>query len=454
MKIGVIGTGYIGLTTGASLAYLGNEVVCQDLDEAKVRRLQEGQLPIFEPHLAELVAAASPRLRFTTRSAEAVADSDFVFIAVGTPSLEDGSPDLGPLREAATQIGHHLGSKPTVVVNKSTVPIGSGNWVASMIREAIREHRPDIPEPRFTVVSNPEFLREGSAIHDTFFPDRIVIGGESAESMEALRDLYRPILAQDFRVPPGLPAPEGKRATALVRTDLASAELIKYSANAFLALKISFINEMALLAEKVGADVRDVAKATGLDRRIGAEFLRAGIGWGGSCFGKDTAALMSTAREYGLALKTVQAAREANERQRELAVEKLAAELKILKGRNVALLGLAFKPHTDDIRDAPALEIVRRLVERGAAVRVHDPVARSDFPGRFGGGQARFCAEVEEAVRDGDAAILVTEWPEYRSLDWPKLAGLMKRPLILDGRNFLDGAALEKAGFRYLGIGR
>ena len=298
-----------------------------------------------------------------------------VFIAVGTPSTGTGAPNLRYLEAAARAIGERLAQPYTVVVNKSTVPIGSGNWVGSLVREALGERK----DCRFAVASNPEFLREGTAIFDSLYADRVVIGTDEERAAEVLYTLYRPVLEQTFQAPSYLPRPEGLGAVPLISTDLASAELIKYSANAFLALKISFINEIGLLAEKVGADITQVAKGMGLDARIGTRFLQAGIGWGGSCFGKDTAALVSTAAEYGLDMPIVKAAREMNRRQRERVVEKLLHELKILKGRTVGLLGLAFKPHTDDLREAPAIDIARKLIERGVRVRVHDPIAMDRF---------------------------------------------------------------------------
>ncbi len=448
MNVAIIGTGYVGLTTGVSLAWLGNRVWCLDTDDRKIASLSAGKPTIYEPWLAELMAQASPNLCFTTSYADAIPQADVVFIAVGTPPRPDGAPDLTYLRSAAQSAGEHLGGHFTVVVNKSTVPIGSGNWVEVLIQEASGAKNGS----RFAVASNPEFLREGTALRDTLFPDRVVIGADQPHALEVLYTLYRPVLEQNFAAPTFLPRPEGLGAVPLVSTDLASAELIKYAANAFLALKISYINEIGQLAEKVGADVTQVAKGIGLDSRIGTRFLQAGIGWGGSCFGKDTAALIATAGEYGLNMPIVEAGREVNYRQRVRVVEKLLAELKILKGKTVGLLGLAFKAHTDDLRDAPAREIAQRLIDRGCRVRAHDPVAAVRAKQEWSGLDLTFCANAAETAAGADAVVLVTDWPEYRDLDWESLAAAMRTPILLDGRNFLDPRRLSSAGFRYLRI--
>ncbi len=448
MNVAIIGTGYVGLTTGACLAFLGHEVTCVDVAEEKIAALERGEIPIYEPHLAELIAGARTNLRFTTDYAPAIPEAQVVFIAVGTPASGTGAPNLQYLESAAQAVGRHLGRHYTVVVNKSTVPIGSGNWVGSLVREAVG----DRPGCLFSVASNPEFLREGTAIYDTLYADRVVIGTDEEHAAEVLYTLYRPVLEQTFQPPPYLPRPEDLAAVPLISTDLASAELIKYSANAFLALKISFINEIGCVAEKVGADIIQVAKGIGLDARIGNRFLQAGIGWGGSCFGKDTAALVSTASEYGLDMPIVKAAREINRRQRERIVEKLLQELKILKGRSIGLLGLAFKPNTDDLREAPAIEIARKLLERGARVRVHDPVAMDRFHREHPDLAVTACESAVDVARDADALVLVTEWQEYLELDWEALSSTMRSALVLDGRNALDRPRLARAGFRYLSL--
>jgi len=453
MRVAIIGTGYVGLTTGVTLAYVGHEVICLDVDEFKLEKLRRGRAPIYEPGLEELLALVRERMHFTEDYAQAIPQADVVFIAVGTPSLPDGNPDLQYLRQAAHSVGAHLGPGFTVVVNKSTVPIGSGNWVESLVQEAYATRNGHKPQGQFAVASNPEFLREGSAIHDSLYPDRVVVGAEDQRALEVLYTLYRPILEQTFTPPSFIPRPEGLQAVPFIATDLASAELIKYSANAFLALKISFINEIAALAERVGADITQIAKGIGLDVRIGTRFLQAGIGWGGSCFGKDTAALIATARDYGLSMPIVAAAREVNYRQRERIVEKLLAELKILKGRTIGLLGLTFKPNTDDLRDAPALDIARRLIERGVRVRVHDPVAMERARREHPHLALHYCETPEQVAEEADALVLVTEWAMYRELPWEEIARRMRRAVLVDGRNFLDRAQMAALGFRYMGVG-
>lgn len=453
MRVAIIGTGYVGLTTGVTLAYVGHEVICLDVDEFKLEKLRRGRAPIYEPGLEELLALVRERMHFTEDYAQAIPQADVVFIAVGTPSLPDGNPDLQYLRQAAHSVGAHLGPGFTVVVNKSTVPIGSGNWVESLVQEAYATRNGHKPQGQFAVASNPEFLREGSAIHDSLYPDRVVVGAEDQRALEVLYTLYRPILEQTFTPPSFIPRPEGLQAVPFIATDLTSAELIKYSANAFLALKISFINEIAALAERVGADITQIAKGIGLDVRIGTRFLQAGIGWGGSCFGKDTAALIATAQDYGLSMPIVAAAREANYRQRERIVEKLLAELKILKGRTIGLLGLTFKPNTDDLRDAPALDIARRLIERGVRVRVHDPVAMERARREHPHLALHYCETPEQVAEEADALVLVTEWAMYRELPWEEIARRMRRAVLVDGRNFLDRAQMAALGFRYMGVG-
>ncbi len=452
MNVTILGTGYVGLTTGACLAYLGHRVTCVDPDAKKIDALAQGEMPFFEPHLGELVADARESLEFTTDYAQAIPEAQVIFIAVGTPPGANGAPDLRYLESAARGIGERLGDHFTVVVNKSTVPIGSGNWVDSLVRDAFQRRTDAKPGSSFAVASNPEFLREGSALHDSLYPDRVVVGADEPQTAEVLYTLYRPILEQSFTTPTYLPRPDGIEAVPLIATDLASAELIKYAANAFLSLKISYINEIGHLAEKVGADITQVAKGIGLDARIGTRFLQAGIGWGGSCFGKDTAALVATAAEYGLEMAIVKAAREVNRRQRERVVDKLLGELKILKGRTIGLLGLAFKPDTDDLRDAPGLEVAKRLIERGARVKAHDPVAMERFRQDNPGSEVQCCETAEEVASGADALVLVTEWPQYRDLNWEQVAGSMRSAILLDGRHALDRARLTRAGFRYVGL--
>ncbi len=454
MKVAIIGTGYVGLTTGVCLSFLGHEVTCLDTDAGKVERLRAGHAPIFEPHLEDLMAdeGVRHRLRFTTSYAEAIPTAEVVFIAVGTPSLPNGSPDLQYLNAAAGELGRFLGSHFTVIVNKSTVPIGSGNWVEALVRDTYVERNGREAGTPFSVASNPEFLREGSALEDSLYPDRVVIGADNPRALEVLYSLYRPLLDQNFVPPPYLPRPEAMNAVPLVSTDLASAELIKYAANAFLSLKISYINEIGRLSRKVGANIRHVARGIGLDDRIGPRFLNAGIGWGGSCFAKDTAALVSTAKDYSLTMPIVQAAREVNLRQRELVVDVVQSTLKILKGKTVGILGLAFKPNTDDLRDAPALDIAKRLIERGARVRATDPIAMEGAKRLIGETVALLESPVEVA-RDADAVVLVTEWHHYQEMDWAALRDVMRTPHLIDGRHFLDPERMTALGFQYQTIG-
>lgn len=450
-QVVVVGAGYVGLTTGAVLAYLGHRVKVLDVDPARVEDLKRGKLPFFEPHLQELISLSQARLAFTSQYEEAIPTAEVVFIAVGTPSGPDGAPDLSQVRSAALGIGRHLGEGFTVVVNKSTVPVGSGNYVEALVRRAFWEAHGQ--EPRaYAVVSNPEFLREGQAVYDSLYPDRIVVGAEDKRALEVMRELYEPILEQSFAPPPFLPRPERMGAVPFITTDLASAELIKYGANAFLAMKISFINELAALAERVGADIREVARGIGLDSRIGPRFLQAGLGWGGSCFPKDTLALVAMGEEYGIPMPLVRAAREVNFLQRQRVVDKLLGELKTLKGRTIALLGLAFKSLTDDLRESPALELAVLLLGRGAFVRAHDPMALTRAQ-REVSLPLEYAKTPEDLLRGVDAVVLATDWPEYRTWPWESLRGLMRVPLVMDARNHLDRDRLVAAGYRYLGIG-
>ena len=451
MHILIIGTGYVGLTTGVVFAYIGHEVTCLDTNCEKIAQLQTGHAPFYEPHLDEMLAQVGGRMRFVSSMEEAdLAHTDVVFIAVGTPSLPDGNADLTYVRQAVESIAEAMDDHFLVIVNKSTVPIGSGNWVGTLIKDAYEKRNGKKAEGKFAVVSNPEFLRQGAALHDSLYPDRVVIGSENTHGVETLRELFTPILQQSFTPPPGLPRPEGLHDVPLLVCDLTSAEVIKYAANAFLALKISYINEIAHLAQKVGADATLIAKGIGLDSRIGERFLNPGIGWGGSCFGKDTAALVATAKEYNLAMPIVQAARDVNYHQRTWVVDALQDALKILKGKRVALLGFSFKPNTDDLRDAPSLDIARLLVQRGASVRAHDPVALDNARRLYPDLGVRYCTQVEEALEDADAIVLVTEWPMYRELDWEHIKPV---PLV-DGRNFLDRERLSALGFKVIGVGR
>ena len=448
MKVTILGTGYVGLTTGTCLAYLGHDVTCADVDQKKIDRLEAGECVIYEPYLKELMAEARANMTFTTQPEEAISKSDVVFIAVGTPAGQGGAPDLRYLEAAASRIGANLGDHFTVVVNKSTVPIGSGMWVQSLIRRAASE-REEAYSKSFSVASNPEFLREGTAILDTLYTDRIVVGTDSEEAESVLKELYEPILNQTFTEPPGVPRPANLKAVPFVSADLASAELIKYAANAFLALKVSYINEIAALAGRVGADIGKVAVGMGLDSRIGPKFLQPGLGWGGSCFGKDTSALVATASEYGLDMPIIKAARHVNYKMRDEVIGKLLEHLKVMKGRTIGLLGLAFKPDTDDLRDAPAIEIARKLMERGARVRAHDPEAMARFRVEHPDLEVTLCDSPMDVARGADALSLTTEWKEYLSIEWSEMADAMNNAFVIDGRRFLNRDELLRSGFRY-----
>jgi UDPglucose 6-dehydrogenase len=457
-KVGVVGTGYVGLVTGACLSHLGHRVVCVDKDEARLRELEGGHIPFYEPGLEELVARCRSAGRLSFAGPEGLAgiaqEAEVVFIAVNTPQGEDGSADLSSVAAVARGIGRSLAEaspreQPLVVVNKSTVPVGSGDYVSMLVRDGLEEGGASEGAP-FLVASNPEFLREGSAIYDSLFPDRIVVGSDSREATDTLRALYEPVIEQGF---PTELDPRPKVAVPFVTTDLVSAEMIKYAANAFLATKVSFINEVANLCELVGADVSEVASGIGLDERIGSRFLRAGIGWGGSCFPKDVSALRSIAREYDYEPALLDAAVAVNERQRKRVVGKLQRELHTLKGKRVALLGLSFKPNTDDLRDAPSLEIARTLGALGARVVGYDPVAGKAAAKLFPGLKVVF--DPHEALKGAHAAVLVTEWEDFRTLDLDRAAALMEEPrLLVDGRNALEPAAVRASGIRYRGFGR
>lgn len=463
MKVCVIGTGYVGLVTGVCLAHCGHHVICVDNNEEKVKLMKSGQSPIYEPGLSELMQSSTQagNLEFTSDLGYGVDHGEILFIAVGTPALPSGDSDTRYVEAVARGIGAHLSKGYKVIVNKSTVPIGSGDWVRMIVLDGIAERQKALVgaggvsgeealsriEAEFDVVSNPEFLREGSAIYDTFNPDRIVLGSNGEKAIAMMQELYAPIVDRRFSEDSSLPP------VPVVVTDLSSAEMIKYAANAFLATKISFINEVANICDRVGADVTQVAKGIGLDSRIGNKFLQAGIGWGGSCFPKDVSALIHTAEDYNYEAQLLKSAVSVNERQRLIAVEKLQQELKILKGKVVGLLGLTFKPDTDDMRDAPALNLIEQLNRLGAKVKAYDPIISQS--GMRHGLSGVIVETDPEMLADGcDALVLVTDWQPFLKLDFAKMAKSMSHPVIIDGRNFLNRQTVEKAGFRYVGIGR
>jgi len=457
MRVTVIGTGYVGTVTGACLAYLGHHVTCVDTDETKIAKLRRGESPIYEPHLEQLIELAGARggIDFQTDMAPAVAESDVIFIAVGTPPKPSGEADLTYLEAAANAIGAAMDeTKFRVVVNKSTVPVGSSNLVETLVREGISGSHPGgKARISFGVASNPEFLREGCAVGDSLYPDRIVVGADE-RGLEIMRALYQPLVDQRFPAPPGVGRPEELMAVPLVATSLTSAETIKYAANAFLAMKIGFANEIANICEHVGAEATEVMQGIGLDSRIGPRFLNPGIGWGGSCFGKDVQALMHTAHEYGYSSKLLQATIDVNIAQRQMVIQKLQEKLFILKGRTIGLLGLAFKPDTDDLRDAPSLHIAERLLQMGARVRAYDPVATEACRAQRPDLKIRLCDSAIDLATEADALVVVTEWRQFRDLDLAELRRVMAAPILVDGRNLYSPEEALAAGFDYVGIGR
>ncbi|MCI5218571.1 MAG: UDP-glucose/GDP-mannose dehydrogenase family protein [Candidatus Electrothrix sp. LOE2] len=435
MKIAMIGTGYVGLVTGTCFAEFGHHVTCVDKLEEKIKTLKEGNIPIYEPGLDVMVAknVAEGHLQFTTDLADAVPDAEAVFIAVGTPTSRrgDGYADLTYIYAAAKEVAEFLNGY-TVIVDKSTVPVGTARQVARIIRETN-------PKADFDVASNPEFLREGAAIADFMHPDRVVIGVESERSEQVLREIYQPLYLRD---------------TPIVSTTIETAELTKYAANAFLAVKISFINEIASVCEAVDADVTALAKGIGMDGRIGSKFLHPGPGYGGSCFPKDTLALMRLVQEYGESLRIVEAAVEVNAAQKARMVKKIRDALGGSEaGKTLAVLGLTFKPETDDMRDAPALTILPALLEKGATVRAHDPKGMEEAK-KYLPKDVEYVNGAYEACEGADAVILMTEWNQYRALDFEKLKEEMKTPIFIDLRNVYDPDSLKNAGFSYVGVGR
>jgi len=430
-NICVIGVGYVGLVTGACLADLGNHVVCLNRNKQKSDNLKKGILPIYEPGLEEIVRRnyEAGRLEFTTSYDEAMGDAEFVFIAVGTPSGDGGEADLAHVEASATGVAKRI-HQPIVIVNKSTVPIGTGDWVADVVRAAM----PDTSIP-FWVVSNPEFLREGSGVYDCTNPDRVVLGSTSREAAERVAELYYPLHAET------------------IITDLRTAEMIKYASNAFLATKISFINEMANVCETLGADVKEVARGMGSDHRISPEFLGAGIGWGGSCFPKDVKALAHMAATHGTHPQILRAVMEINYDQRKRFVTKLRHILGGFRGKTIGLLGLSFKPNTDDMRDAPSIEIIHLLLYEGAEVRAYDPEAMENAE-RILGDSVTYCQNPYEVAAGADALMLVAEWNEFKQLDMERVKGLMRQPVLMDGRNIYDSQRMRALGFTYRGMGR
>lgn len=429
MNISIIGAGYVGLVTGACFAELGNKVICADNDLKKISGLKKGLIPIYEPGLEELILSNlnNKRLKFTASIGEAVKSSEVIFIAVGTPTLENGEADLTGIENVARSIAQNMDGY-RLIVEKSTVPVETCAWVKRTIATYIRKNY------KFDVVSNPEFLREGCAINDFTRPDRIVVGVESAKARRIMTNLYQPLNRP------------------VLITNIKSAELIKHASNAFLATKISFINALACICDRVGADVKEVAQGMGLDNRIGRHFLHAGLGYGGSCFPKDLEAFITIAQKLGYDFKILKAVRDANEGQRKFVFQKIKDALWIIKDKTIAVLGLAFKPNTDDLRNSPSIGLINALIEEGAKIRVYDPKAMGKARKLLK--NATFCKDSYQAALGADCLIVATEWNEFKELDFIKIKKMLKRPLIVDGRNIYDLKLLKDMGFTYIGVGR
>lgn len=434
MHIAVIGTGYVGLVVGAGLADFGMKVTCVDKDVEKIEFLKKGLVPFYEPGLEELIKKnlKAGRLRFTHKLEEAVKNSLVIFICVGTPPNSDGSVDLSQIKEVALALAETI-DEYKVIVTKSTVPVGTNRWIKSLI-DTHKKAKVEVD-----LISNPEFLREGSAVEDFMHPDRVIIGGESSYALAIIKDIYRPLYLAE---------------TPFIITNLETAELIKYASNAFLALKISFINEVANFCEKVGADVTVVAKGIGLDPRIGSKFLNPGPGFGGSCLPKDVKALVHQGQRVGSPFKILEAVWEVNEKQKLKAIEKLETLLGDLKNKTIGILGLSFKPNTSDVRESPALVIVPKLLEKGAKVKVYDPVAMEEFKRSIKNKEIIYSSNSLECATSADALLILTEWNEFRFLDLNQIKKVMKNPIIVDMRNIYEPATVKNLGFLYSGIGR
>ncbi len=447
MKVCVIGTGYVGLVSGVCFAEIGNKVFCVDKNKGKIKLLKAGKVPIFEEGLVELIKKnmESGNLIFHSDTGSGIKESEIIFICVGTPPLPSGKPDLSAIDEVAKLIGRNLNSYK-IILNKSTVPIGTAKRIKKIIKE---NQNDDNKKYDFDIVSNPEFLKEGEAVKDAFFPERIVIGSESKKAIEIMKKLYEPIINQDFNY--AVNSTYKKDKIPVLITDSTSAELIKYASNAFLATKISFVNEIANICERVDANILDVTYGMGLDSRIGSRFMKAGIGWGGSCFPKDVRALSYTAEEYGSPASILNAVIQVNNHQRFKVIQKAMDMLGIIDDKIIGVLGLSFKPNTNDTREAPSVTIINKFLELGAEVRVYDPVVKK-YPDNMDKG-AIMAASPYRAVKGANLMVLVTEWSQFYDLDFKKIKNLMANCNIIDGRNILDRQKLQKMGFKYAGIG-
>jgi UDPglucose 6-dehydrogenase len=451
VSICVIGSGYVGLVAAVCFAEIGHRVICVDNDEAKVKTLRDGGVPIFEDRLPELLAKHRDRgVEFTSDLASAVERSEAIFIAVGTPQGETGAADLSYVEAVVSEIARHISSYK-VIVEKSTVPVYTNEWISRVL------HRHGVDTKSFDVVSNPEFLREGTAVLDFLHPDRIVVGANSERAAEVLRRIYAPLTTGDYYDQPGVPAGacSASKPARLLVTSAQSAEIIKHASNAFLALKISFINAVANLAESVDADIEDIAEGMGLDTRIGPKFLRAGLGYGGSCFPKDVAAFHWVAQEQGINFKLLQEIRKINDTQRDVFFNKVLSALWTLRGKRLAALGLAFKGDTDDIRDSPGIEVIKKLIEAGATVTAYDPAAmertKTVLPPSD---KMHYAGDVYEAAKDADAVLILTDWKQFAQLDLVRLNQAVRFPIVIDGRNLYKPQTMQDHGFTYVSVGR
>ena len=447
MKVCVIGTGYVGLVTGVCLAEIGHRVICVDKDSEKISLLKNGKIPIYEKNLIELIKGntKNKKIDFNSDISKGIKEGDIIFICVGTPPKPSGKPDLSAIDEVAQLIGNSI-NRYKIIVNKSTVPVGTAKRIEKIIKENQKKKNRNID---FDIVSNPEFLKEGEAIKDAFFPDRLVIGTSSVKAKNIMLELYKPIINQDFKYATNNQCRTEK--VPVIITDSISSELIKYSSNAFLATKISFVNEIANICERIGANVLDVTYGMGLDSRIGKKYMKAGIGWGGSCFPKDVRALSFTSEEYGATANILNAVIQVNNQQRFKVIQKAMDILGIIDDKVIGVLGLSFKPETDDTREAPSITIINKFLESGSEVRVYDPVVKK-FPDEIDK-DAKMVSDSYKAVEGANLLVLVTEWEEFLKLDYNKIIKIMASPNIIDGRNFLNKEKLQRIGFNYVGIG-
>lgn len=454
MNVVTIGTGYVGINTAAALAYIGHHVAGVDVDARKIAMLRERRAPISEAGLDALLASLQT-IRFTTELSEVLGEADVVFIAVGTPSRPDGQANLDYVYSAAAQIGAALSpARDVTIVVKSTVPVGVNGMIETRIREAVQTRGGDVTKLHFA--SNPEFLREGCALHDTFYPDRFVIGTRDDKAFQMLTELFAPILEQSFVPPASVPSPSPRPRPQCLHTDPISSEMVKYASNVFLALKISYANEIAGLCEKLGGNMADISRGMGMDRRIAPYFLQSGLGWGGSCFPKDSLALLSMARDYGYEMPIVEAAVHVNRRQLDRIVFKILDKLRVLPGKRIAVLGLSFKPNTDDVRNSPSVELAQELVRRGACVCVHDPAGLANARTIYKDDGFLFCDTPAEAAKNADALVIATDWADYRALDWSAIRRLMRGACLFDARNLLRDTMAKNPhlldGFEYQGL--